>query len=256
MVCKNCGADLKPNTKYCLECGSYIDDDDDDEGKTSDLGELSTDYKPVRLREEEEDFVPKKKKRKKLNLTMSDYLIYGGLLTVMIVSIIVIIVSLVTGKNQEEEIQNTASPTVQQDKNYSIDDYEITVPGKYISTIEDSVLYVSDDVNYTFSFQSSQEDFDAYLANPESLKENLKGQYNVVSSTEKTASGRDFIVSEIKVGTENKILYLTKINSKHTAMGIIEVLPNGDWEMALSVIGELVNSINFQSTGDSSELVK
>ena len=29
MVCKNCGADLKPGIKYCLECGNYIDDDDD-----------------------------------------------------------------------------------------------------------------------------------------------------------------------------------------------------------------------------------
>ena len=41
MVCKNCGADLKPGIKYCLECGNYIDDDDSFDVSSDSSNEMS-----------------------------------------------------------------------------------------------------------------------------------------------------------------------------------------------------------------------
>ena len=30
MFCKNCGADLKPGIKYCLNCGNYLEEEDEE----------------------------------------------------------------------------------------------------------------------------------------------------------------------------------------------------------------------------------
>ena len=44
MVCKNCGADLKPGVKYCLNCGNYIEDDEEtDEEKDEEKDDLEND---------------------------------------------------------------------------------------------------------------------------------------------------------------------------------------------------------------------
>lgn len=239
MVCKNCGADLKPNIKYCLECGSYIDDEDYEDEFDDEIGELSTDHRPVALRDES-----KKKRRKKLNLTVTDYLIYGGLLTVMIVSIIVIIVSLVSSNKPVEPDYPIVEEA--QDAVLTIDNYEVTVPANLTSTTQGSYLYVSDNQNYTFSFQNTQDDFDSYVDDPTHLETNLtNSHYEVISSSNKTVNSRMFLVYEIKVNGVPKVLYLTRVNSRYTGMGIIEILNNGNWEDALPVIDTVVNSINF-----------
>ncbi len=246
MVCKNCGADLKPGIKYCLECGSYIDEEEEEE--TEELSdedkELSTDYAPVELGEE----VPKKKKkRKKLNLTTTDYLIYAGLLIVMIGSIIVIIVSLIKNNNQPAQESLPTVETVEADRKVTVDNYSVVIPGKLTSTIQDTVLYVSDNTNYTFSFQINEDDFDAYVADHNLIEKKITNKsYEVTASNEKTVNNRIFIIYNVKNDNSTKTLYLTKANSKYVTMGIIEELPNGNWENALSVIDTIVNSINFQ----------
>ena len=40
MVCKNCGADLKPGIKYCLNCGYYIDEEDLEKENTGEVGTM------------------------------------------------------------------------------------------------------------------------------------------------------------------------------------------------------------------------
>lgn len=247
MVCKNCGADLKPGIKYCLECGSYIDEEDEDIEVLSDEegnSEISTDYTPIELGEE----VKKKRKRKKLNLTLTDYLIYAGLLIVMIGSIIVIIVSL--AKSNSQTTTETTTPiveTVEADKKVSIDEYNVVVPGKLTSTVQESTLYVSDNVNFTFSYQNSEDDFDAYLTDHNRIEKKMSSsKYEIVSSNEKTINERVFLLYELKVNGSTKRLYMTKVNSKYLVMGVIEVLPSGNWEEALPVIDTIVNSMNFQ----------
>lgn len=243
MVCKNCGADLKPGIKYCLECGSYIDDEDDEVLQDEENNELSSDYQPVTL----SDDVAKKRRRKRWNLTTTDYIIYAGLLLVMIGSIIVIIVSLV--KNNQAQQNN--GPTVvenAEDKRVTITNYTVVVPGKLTSTVQDTTLFVSDNTNYTFSYQNSEENFDSYVNDRSKLETQLKNnKYEIISSTDKELNGRKFIIYEIKVNGARKVLYLTKASPTYTTMGIIEILSNGKWEEALPVIDKINNSISFQS---------
>ena len=240
MVCKNCGADLKPGIKYCLECGSYIDEDEDDfEDESSDFGPAVGANLPRR-------------KRKKLNLTTTDYLIYAGLLIVMIGSIIVIIVALVKNNNTtptpEPLPTETTSTAPKEDQTVSIDNYTVTVPGSLISTVQDSFLYVSDEKTYKFSFQNKEDDFDQYLNDKTILKTQLEnGKYQVTSVSEKTVNNRLFLIYELKVDGNIKVLYLTKINSKYTTFGTIDLLSDGgNWEEALPVIDTICNSVSFQ----------
>ena len=241
MVCKNCGADLKPGIKYCLECGSYLDDEDDDEFDESG-GELDTDYKPITLGNGSG-----RKKKKRLRLTVSDYLIYAGLLIVMIGSIIVIIVALV--KNNSQTKQPVPAEIVEQDKSVTIDNYTVTVPGALNSTVQGSTLYVSDNVNYTFSYQNTLDNFDAYADDHTLLEQQLiANKYEVVSSDEKIVNSRTFLLYQIKVNGVLKVLYLTKANSQYTTMGMIEIMSNDKWSEALNAIDTINNSITFDST--------
>lgn len=242
MVCKNCGADLKPGIKYCLECGNYIDDEDMDE-YYDESGEINSDYKPVTLGDG-----PRRKRKRRLRLTLSDYLIYAGLLIVMVGSIIVIVVALARSNTQQPV--NPTPIVEEQDKKYTIDNYSITVPGGggIVSTQQNSTLYVSDNVNFTFSYQNTVDDFQQYVNDRSLLEQQLtNNKYEVLSNTEKTVNSRLFLIYEIKVNGVRKILYLTEANSKYTTMGIIELLSNDHWDQALNVIDAINNSIVFDA---------
>ena len=70
MVCKNCGADLKPGVKYCLNCGNYIDEADmveenDNTTETSDENDSSYIEEIPKI---EEDIAEEKVKKKKLKI--------------------------------------------------------------------------------------------------------------------------------------------------------------------------------------------
>mgnify|MGYP007070240046 CR=1 FL=1 len=243
MVCKNCGADLKPGIKYCLECGSYVDDEEEElEEQSSSNEEISTDYQPVTFE------APKKKKRTKLNLSTSDYLIYAGLLIVMVGSIIVIIVALVRNNNQQAQpLPTSTTEVVQEDQTVTVDNYTVVIPGRLISTVQDNSLHVSDNVNYTFTFQLQEDDFDKYSDDHSILEEQLvNSKYEVLTVSEKNVNQRNFLIYQIKVDGSTKILYLTKANYKYMAMGIIEIFSNGNWEEALPDIDTVCSSINFQ----------
>ena len=243
MVCKNCGADLKPGIKYCLECGTYLDDEEDEEEVLDEGGEISTDYQPVTLSED----VAKRRKRRRWNLTMTDYLIYAGLLIVMIGSIIVIIVSLVKNNNQSQQTTAPAVVSNVENKRVTVGNCVVVVPGKLTSTVQDTTLYVSDSTNYTFSYQNSEEKFDDYVNDRSKLENQLKSnKYDILSSSDKEINGRKFIIYEIKVNGAKKVLYLTKANDKYTTMGMIEILTNGKWEEALPVIDQINSSVSFQ----------
>ncbi|MBP5678789.1 MAG: zinc ribbon domain-containing protein [Bacilli bacterium] len=240
MVCKNCGADLKPGIKYCLECGSYLEDDDEDEEFDDESGELSTDYKPITLREGSS-----RRKKRRLNLTLADYLIYAGLLIVMIGSIIVIIVAVVRN-NQQAKNPNPVDVQAA-DKVLTIENFKVTVPGNLTSTVQDTTLYVSDNVNYTFSYQNTVDNFDAFVDDRTLLENDLaNNKYEILSSGDKTVNSRLFLIYEIKVNNTKKILYLTKGNDKYTTMGIIEIMTKGNWEEALPVIDKINSTLEFK----------
>ncbi len=235
MVCKNCGADLKPGIKYCLECGNYVDDDDL-ESSSSSNGSMNgpTGYKLKSVK--------KKSKKKKIRIT--DILIYAGLSVIIIVSILVIIYTLSNNSHEEEVVPQ---PTVVTgDETLHIDDYEITVPKSLNHDVQGSTLYISDDKNYTLSYRNTDDDYDMYSSDLEFVREDLEANnYEVESIDKRDVASREFIICTIRVSGKMKYLYMTPLGNRYTTMGVIETFESGDWTSALEVVADINDTAVF-----------
>ena len=169
MVCKNCGADLKPGIKYCLNCGNYIDEDEisevDDSSSLSDLqSDISDNDKKIEFDDNysfTESEEKSTKKKKKLNLSSKDMLIYGVLILIILVSLIVMLVSIVGGSKKKSVTQPTT--TTVEDNVVKMKDYTIKFSGKLNYSEDGDVIYISDDENYTFSYRNSLDDYDSNI---------------------------------------------------------------------------------------------
>ena len=237
MVCKNCGADLKPGIKYCLECGNYIDDDDDSFDVTSDSSNEMSGFGGYQLR------TVSKKKKKKTSVRFVDLIIYAGLALIIFVSLIVIVVTLIRGQNS----QPTPTPTVvQPDSTVNIDDYQIIIPGTLNYDVQGSTLTVSDNQNYTFSYKNTTEDYDAFFTDTNALVEELvANNYEVLSMNRKNVANHTFIVGELRINGRVKYLYLTQVNQDYTTVGVIDAYDGGMWDLALNAIAEINDSIKI-----------
>lgn len=263
MVCKNCGADLKPGIKYCLNCGNYIDEDDneDDVSETEDslsLSDLqnnnSDDDKKLEFDDnysfDQPDDKTKKKKRK-TKLNVKDMLIYGVLILIIFVSLIVMLVSIVGGSKKKAVTQPTS--TVVEDNVVKMKDYTIKFSGKLNYSQDGEVIYISDDENYTFSYRNSLDDYEKYSKDLSILENSLKKSgYSVLNSEKREIDENEFIIYKFKFDNTTKYLYVTKVDKKYITMGTIEEMNNGDWREALTSINKINKNIKFSKDSGSS----
>ena len=263
MVCKNCGADLKPGIKYCLNCGNYIDEDDNEEEVSetedslslSDLqNNISDDDKKLEFDDnysfdQPEDKTKKKKRKTKLNV--KDMLIYGVLILIILVSLIVMLVSIVGGSKKKAVTQPTT--TTVEDNVVKMKDYTIKFSGKLNYSQDGEVIYISDDENYTFSYRNSLDDYEKYSKDLSILENSLKKSgYSVLNSEKREIDENEFIIYKFKFDNTTKYLYVTKVDKKYITMGTIEEMNNGDWREALTSINKINKNIKFSKDSESS----
>ena len=253
MVCKNCGADLKPGVKYCLNCGSYIDDEDiveEPESLIDITDDDNSDIEDIPTVEEDvvEETPKKKKKKKRLKLKPIDLIIYLGLISIIVVSVIIIIFTL-TKKDKTPTTPTT--PVVIEDSKVTMSDYTVTIPGKLRYTTESSRLYVSDNTNFTFSFNVTEDNYNKYASDLSVISSQMeKSGYTVENSEKKINGTEEFIIYRIKVNSSIKYFYVTALDNNHTLMGIIEVLESGNWEEALPNITTVKKSIVYNNAAN------
>lgn len=271
MVCKNCGADLKPGMKYCLNCGNYLDDDDDNlvEEKEEDIvldNELDdlpmsysdnsdntyvdldkSDYKDFNS-DDNKFKVEVSTSKKKKSLKLSDFIIYGALFLIVIVSVSVLVVSLVKGNKPT----NTVIPsTPVKDSVVKCDNYTITFSGELIYNKEGSVIFISDGTNYSLSYKNTVDNFDKYL-DMSLLRESLKSSgYNVLYEEKVDVDNNTFLLYKFKDNNIVKYLYLTKLNDSYVTMGVVEPISGGDWKKSLNLINSINKSIKFDDKNSS-----
>ena len=246
MVCKNCGADLKPGIKYCLNCGNYIDEDEitevDDSSSLSDLqSDISDNDKKIEFDDNysfTESEEKSTKKKKKLKLSSKDMLIYGVLILIILVSLIVMLVSIVGGSKKKSVTQPTT--TAVEDNVVKMKDYTIKFSGKLNYSEDGDVIYISDDENYTFSYRNSLDDYEKYSKDLSILEGSLKKSgYSVLNSEKREIDENEFIIYKFKFDSTTKYLYVTKVDKKYITMGTIEEISNGDWREALTLINKM-----------------
>ena len=259
MVCKNCGADLKPGIKYCLNCGYYIDEEDGDSKEESlslDDIDLSTNTEGEDSKLVFDDYaddssktVSKKSRKKKM--TMTDMLIYGVLILIIVISFIVMIVSIVNS-NKKTSVSPQPTVTNVEDNVIKTKNYTIKFSGKLNYSQDGEVIYISDDKNYTFSYRNSLDDYERYSKDLTILENSLKKSgYNVLNSEKREVNETEFIIYKFKFDSNVKYLYVTKVDKKYVTMGTIEEIDNGDWREALTVINKINGTIKITDSGDS-----
>ena len=273
MVCKNCGADLKPGVKYCLNCGNYIEDDEENEEEKDELendsdDDLSMDDINLNLSNNKDEKIDSdididfddnsydekidvvednKKKKKKMKLSMTDILIYGILSLIIIVSLIVMVLSLANG-NKETNTTPQASSTPVQDTVVEMNDYTVKFPGNLSYSQEKDVLYISDGDKYTFSYKNSLEKYEKYSNDITIIENSLKKSgYTVISSESRLVNNTEFLIYKFKNNGSIKYLYVTQVNDKYITMGTIEIDDDGDWKDALPVINKINRKIKFKN---------
>ncbi len=259
MVCKNCGADLKPGIKYCLNCGYYIDEEDGDSKEESlslddiDLS-TNTDGEDSKLvfddyADDSSKTVSKKSRKKKM--TMTDMLIYGVLILIIVISFIVMIVSIVNS-NKKTSVSPQPTVTNVEDNVIKTKNYTVKFSGKLNYSQDGEVIYISDDKNYTFSYRNSLDDYERYSKDLTILENSLKKSgYNVLNSEKREVNETEFIIYKFKFDSNVKYLYVTKVDKKYVTMGTIEEIDNGDWREALTVINKINGTIKITDSGDS-----
>lgn len=259
MVCKNCGADLKPGIKYCLNCGYYIDEEDGDSKEESlslddiDLS-TNTDGEDSKLvfddyADDSSKTVSKKSRKKKM--TMTDMLIYGVLILIIVISFIVMIVSIVNS-NKKTSVSPQPTVTNVEDNVIKTKNYTVKFSGKLNYSQDGEVIYISDDKNYTFSYRNSLDDYERYSKDLTILENSLKKSgYNVLNSEKRDVNENEFIIYKFKFDSNIKYLYVTKIDKKYITMGTIEELKGGDWREALTTINKINNTIKITDSSDS-----
>ena len=266
MVCKNCGADLKPGMKYCLNCGNYLDDDDDNlvEEKEDDIvldNELDdlpmsysdnsdntyvdlgkNDYK--KFNSHDNNFkVEVSSSKKKKSLKMSDLIIYGILFLIIIVSALVLVTSIAKGNKTTNTVVPPSTPV--KDSVVKCDNYTITFSGELIYNKEGSVIFISDGTNYSLSYKNTVDSFDKY-SDMSLLRESLKSTgYNVLYEEKVDVDNNTFLLYKFKDSNTVKYLYLTKLNDSYVTMGVVEPISGGEWKKSLNLVNSINKSIKF-----------
>lgn len=272
MVCKNCGSDLKPGVKYCLNCGNYLDDEEIEENKAQEVDELDLDVSDGEDESTEEayqfgfdELTPdestdkknkketkkksKKKKRKKLKMSSTDMMIYGGLCLVIIISLIIMVSSIVRSKKKAVDRPQTEIKV--SDNEVSIDNYKIKFSGKLNYSQEKSVIFITDGENYSFSYKNTKDSYLKYINDKTILSKSLEQNgYDVSGNEEKTVSNTDFLIYTLKSGTSTKYFYLTEVNEDYVSMGLIDTVGKGNWENALPVINGINKHIKFDNDSE------
>ena len=277
MVCKNCGADLKPGIKYCLNCGYYIDDsesveddyvEDSNNSNTDDVMDYndadsydsasSMNYEQDSYDYEEPSAPSRKKKRKSLGVT--DIIIYTVLVLIIIVSVVVIIIN--PGAIPSRIVQQEENEEVIEPSTVEMSNYTVTFPGELYYGVENEILKISDKENYFFSYTLLKSAYSKYMTDSTLFAKDIEKMKYVFSSSEKrTVNSREFVIYSIQnpEGT-NMFYYFTKADDSHIVGGFIYNI-GGEWSLCLEVISDLCDSIDYSSgknttnNGDSVEEV-
>ena len=258
MVCKNCGADLKPGIKYCLNCGYYIDEAGAEKGRNSNLDSddsanyddfstpsaLDYDSESDGSYEYSEEFDTRKKHK---SMTVTDIVIYVILALIIVVSIVVIIIN--PGKKTTVVNKQVGNETVVEPSVIEMDGYTVTLPGNLYYGVSEDKLYVSDKENYFFFMFVQNWEYEKYSEDTELFTKVLEKQELKVLSTEKrTVNGVEVIIYNVQGPDQTMYVYLTKVNDSNMAIGTITSVENGDWGKALDVIVDLCASLDFNGS--------
>ena len=226
MKCPNCGADIKPGANICLNCGYYINSDDDNE--TTDET-FSDSFDEITDSETEGNII---------------YIVFG---TILFFSLCLLIYGIATKKDKSTKVTPTSTPTSEVKKTaktVEVDNYKLTVPAGLDYQVDGRSIFISNEENYNFSFRINDGDYNKYSDNVEGLSKKLiDSGYDIKDSEKKKINDKEMLIYTLSLDSDTKYLYLTEYNSEKIAMGVISIHNETSVDDACKVILNVLNSV-------------
>lgn len=287
MKCPKCGADVKEGSKVCLNCGYYLnsedneddtnqifndsldeyvkEDDDGNEGGHDDVSNEHSDdsinnydeiddEQSTDLENSTDDFddyqsndTPKKE------FDLKKYIIYIIFGFILVIAVIILIVG-ISSKNNKSTPTPTSTPEVKTTNSVTVDNYKLIVPAGLEYKVENNIVNITDDKAYSFSLKINDGNFNNYSSNIEELAESLNNSgYKVISSEKKIVNEKEFLIYTLSLGTDVSYLYITEFNSSKICMGVINVHNKSSVDSVCEVILKVFNTITSSDGSTSSD---
>lgn len=287
MKCPKCGADVREGSKVCLNCGYYLNSEDneddtnqifndsldeyvkeDDDGNEGDHDDVSNeqsddsinnydeidDEQSTDLENSTDDFddyqsndTPKKE------FDLKKYIIYIIFGFILVIAVIILIVG-ISSKNNKSTPTPTSTPEVKTTNSVTVDNYKLIVPAGLEYKVENNIVNITDDKAYSFSLKINDGNFNNYSSNIEELAESLNNSgYKVISSEKKTVNEKEFLIYTLSLGTDVSYLYITEFNSSKICMGVINVHNKSSVDSVCEVILKVFNTITSSDGSTSSD---
>ena len=170
MKCPNCGADIKPGANICLNCGYYINSDDDNE-TTDETFSDSFDE----ITDSETGSTSDESSAKNKSFDLKGNIIYIVFGTILFFSLCLLIYGIATKKDKSTKVTPTSTPTSEVKKTaktVEVDNYKLTVPAGLDYQVDGRSIFISNEENYNFSFRINDGDYNKYSDNVECFTSN------------------------------------------------------------------------------------
>lgn len=242
MKCPNCGADIKPGANVCLNCGYYINSDDDNE-TTDETFSDSFDE----ITDSETGSTSDKSSAKNKFFDLKGNIIYIVFGTILFFSLCLLIYGIATKKDKSTKVTPTSTPTSEVKKTaktVEVDNYKLTVPAGLDYQVDGRSIFISNEENYNFSFRINDGDYNKYSDNVEGLSKKLiDSGYDIKDSEKKKINDKEMLIYTLSLDSDTKYLYLTEYNSEKIAMGVISIHNETSVDDACKVILNVLNSV-------------
>lgn len=254
MKCPKCGADVREGAKICLNCGYYLNSEDNENNEDDSFDDSFDEYVEGKENNFDDFDNSQDEDTEKSGFKFKKNIIYIILGLILIIALIILIIGL-SNKNNKSTPTATSTPEVKTSKKVSVDNYKITVPAGLEYRIGNNIINISDDEAYSFSFKINDGNFNSYSSNMEEIKSRLNNNgYNVISSEKKTISEKEFLIFTLSLGSDVSYLYITEYSPVKICMGVINVHNKSSVNGVCEVVLKVLNTVDMDddSNDDSS----
>ena len=180
-------------------------------------------------------------KKRKSNFSKYAFVILSSVVTFVVIFFLVYTITNKLSQNTEEP----DIPAVVEDITVLLSNCTVKIPGNLNYNVEGSSLYVAYGT-HTLSFTLSKDNYDNYSSDLTKLSNDFeKRKYTVSSSDKRVVNGNEFIIYKLIVNGSSKHFYLTGVNDKYVAMGMIEMSGSDSIETALQSVSDIILTIKM-----------
>lgn len=266
MNCKNCGAQLSNEARFCRNCGFKVENNNINNNQVNE-GHINNNINKVNTQNNSN--IPTYNNENNNNNTLLFVII--GILSVIIVALLIIFIPKVIKKDNDSSSTNNANNpiTTTENKtstttksnsqntnssynNYSIiySDFNLTIPNtvQYKSAY-DSIELV--DRNGTWDSNVRILKGDYHNADFSQIKASLVNKnFKVNSTLTKSVGGVSYTYFTASLGSEQVIFAFANVDTNHSIVIVLRA-DNNDYDNSLSIMSDIIKNAKLRTTSNN-----